>query len=117
MLDWRWDFTFEIMPRMLWATLNTLMAAGIGYAIAIVLGLVLALAQRTPYRPLTLVVRDASTVDNVLGLRTWARSAQSQGYLCDSDVTRWERLFDETVAVGRFCWSVTFFLTTGTKSI
>ncbi|MCU9848876.1 ectoine/hydroxyectoine ABC transporter permease subunit EhuD [Defluviimonas sp. WL0024] len=59
MLDWRWDFTFEIMPRMLWATLNTLMAAGIGYAIAIVLGLVLALAQRTPYRPLTLVVREA----------------------------------------------------------
>ncbi|MCW3783750.1 ectoine/hydroxyectoine ABC transporter permease subunit EhuD [Defluviimonas salinarum] len=59
MLDWRWDFTFEIMPRMLWATLNTLMAAGIGYAIAIVLGLVLALAQRTPYRPLTFVVREA----------------------------------------------------------
>ncbi|MDW4550796.1 ectoine/hydroxyectoine ABC transporter permease subunit EhuD [Defluviimonas sp. D31] len=59
MLDWRWDFTFEIMPRMLWATLNTLMAAGIGYGIAIVLGLVLALAQRTPYRLLTLVVREA----------------------------------------------------------
>jgi polar amino acid transport system permease protein len=58
-MEWRWDFTFEIMPRMLGATLNTLMAAGIGYAIAIVLGLVLALAQRTPYRPLTVVVREA----------------------------------------------------------
>ncbi len=58
MRDWRWDFAFEIMPRMLWATLNTLMAAGIGYAIAVVLGLVLALAQRTPYRSLTLVVRE-----------------------------------------------------------
>lgn len=58
-MEWRWDFTFEIMPRMLWATLNTLMAAGIGYAIAIVLGLVLALAQRTPYRPLTMTIREA----------------------------------------------------------
>jgi polar amino acid transport system permease protein len=57
-MDWRWDFTFEIMPRMLWATVNTLMAAGIGYAIAIVLGLVLALAQRTPYRALTMTIRE-----------------------------------------------------------
>lgn len=58
MFDWRWDFTFEILPRLLWATLNTLLAAGIGYAIALVLGLVLALAQRTPVRPLTFVVRE-----------------------------------------------------------
>jgi len=57
-MDWRWDFAFEIMPRMLWATVNTLMAAGIGYAIAIVLGLVLALAQRTPYRALTMTIRE-----------------------------------------------------------
>lgn len=58
MFDWRWDFTFEILPRLLLATVNTLMAAGIGYAIAVVLGLVLALAQRTPIRPLTYVVRE-----------------------------------------------------------
>jgi polar amino acid transport system permease protein len=58
MFDWRWDFTFEILPRLLWATLNTLLAAGIGYGIALVLGLALALAQRTPYRPLTLIVRE-----------------------------------------------------------
>ena len=58
MFDWRWDFTFEILPRLLWATMNTLLAAGIGYGIALVLGLVLALAQRTPYRPLTLMVRE-----------------------------------------------------------
>lgn len=58
MFDWRWDFTFEILPRLLWATLNTLLAAGIGYGIALVLGLVLALAQRTPYRPLTWIVRE-----------------------------------------------------------
>jgi len=58
MFDWKWDFTVEILPRLGWATLNTLMAAGGGYAIAIVLGLVLALAQRTPYRLLTFVVRE-----------------------------------------------------------
>lgn len=58
MFDWRWEFTFEILPRLLWATANTLMAAGIGYAIALVLGLALALAQRTAYRPLTIVVRE-----------------------------------------------------------
>ncbi|MGE0502097.1 MAG: ectoine/hydroxyectoine ABC transporter permease subunit EhuD [Rhizobiaceae bacterium] len=59
MFDWRWDFTFQILPRLLVATGNTIMAAGFGYAIAIVLGLVFALAQRTPYRLLTLAVREA----------------------------------------------------------
>ena len=58
MFDWRWDFTFEILPRLLWATLNTLLAAGVGYGIALVLGLVFALAQRTPFKPLTLIVRE-----------------------------------------------------------
>lgn len=55
---WRWDFTFDILPRLLWATLNTLMAAGVGYSIAVVLGLALALAQRTGFRPLTVMVRE-----------------------------------------------------------
>lgn len=59
MLDWRWDFTWEILPRLAAATGNTLLAAGFGYAIAVVLGLVLALAQRTPSRALTLAVREA----------------------------------------------------------
>lgn len=56
--DWNWEFTAEILPRLLAATLNTLIAAGVGYAIAVVLGLVLALAQRTPWTPLTKVVRE-----------------------------------------------------------
>lgn len=56
--DWNWEFTWVILPRLLAATVNTLMAAGIGYAIAVVLGLVLALAQRTPWAPLTFVVRE-----------------------------------------------------------
>jgi polar amino acid transport system permease protein len=58
MFDWRWDFTFDILPRLLVATGNTLMAAGFGYAIAVVLGLILALAQRTPSRALTMIVRE-----------------------------------------------------------
>lgn len=58
MFDWKWDFTWEILPRLVHATGNTLIAALVGYAIAVVLGLVLALAQRTPYRPLTLIVRE-----------------------------------------------------------
>jgi len=58
MFDWRWSFVWEILPKMLIATGNTLMAAGIGYAIAVVLGLVLALAQRTPIKPLTFVMRE-----------------------------------------------------------
>lgn len=58
MLDWRWDFTWEILPRLLAATGNTLLAAGLGYAIAVVLGLVLALAQRTPLTVLTVAVRE-----------------------------------------------------------
>ncbi len=57
-MEWRWDFTFEILPRMLWATLNTLLAAGIGYAIALVVGLIFLLGQRTRLRPLNWAVRE-----------------------------------------------------------
>lgn len=56
--DWNWEFTWEILPTLLRATVNTLIAAGIGYAIALVLGLVFALAQRTGWRPLTVVARE-----------------------------------------------------------
>ena len=59
MFDWRWDFTWQILPRLVVATGNTLLAALLGYAIAVVLGLVLALAQRTPSQLLTFVVREA----------------------------------------------------------
>ena len=57
-MEWSWDFTFDILPRLMWATVNTLLAAGIGYAIALVLGLIFALAQRTGIRPVTLAVRE-----------------------------------------------------------
>lgn len=57
-MEWRWEFTFEILPRMLWATGNTLLAAGVGYLIALVLGLVFLLTQRTKFRFFNRVVRE-----------------------------------------------------------
>ena len=56
--EWKWDFAFQILPQMLWATLNTIMAAGIGYAIAAVVGLLFLLGQRTPYKFMNIIVRE-----------------------------------------------------------
>jgi polar amino acid transport system permease protein len=39
-MGWRWRFALEILPNMLWATLNTILAAGVGYAIAVIVGLI-----------------------------------------------------------------------------
>jgi len=58
MFDWRWDFTIEILPRLLSATGYTLLAAGLGYLIAMFLGLVFLLAQRSPYWILNRSVRE-----------------------------------------------------------
>jgi polar amino acid transport system permease protein len=58
MFDWRWEFVWQILPRLIEATGKTLLAAGIGYGIALVLGLVFALAQRSHFPPLTFVVRE-----------------------------------------------------------
>ncbi|WP_323752060.1 ectoine/hydroxyectoine ABC transporter permease subunit EhuD [Marinobacter sp.] len=58
MLDWKLDFTWEILPRLFAAAGNTMLAAGGGYVVAVVLGLIFALAQRTPSRVLTFVVRE-----------------------------------------------------------
>ena len=57
-VEWRWEFTFEILPQMLWATLNTFMAAGLGYAIAAVVGLLFMLGQRTPYKIVNIPTRE-----------------------------------------------------------
>ncbi len=58
MFEWKWDFVWEIFPRLVEATGNTLLAAGAGYSIALVLGLFIALAQRSQYRWLTFVIRE-----------------------------------------------------------
>lgn len=57
-VEWRWEWTFEILPQMLWATLNTFLAAGVGYAIAAVLGIILMLGQRTPYKIVNIIIRE-----------------------------------------------------------
>ncbi|UVK48585.1 ectoine/hydroxyectoine ABC transporter permease subunit EhuD (plasmid) [Mesorhizobium sp. AR07] len=57
-MQWDFAFTAEILPIMLWATVNTLLAAGIGYAIAAVIGLLFALAQRTPFHFVTYITRE-----------------------------------------------------------
>lgn len=49
MFDWQWGFVWEIMPRLVQATGNTILAALLGYGIALLLGLVFALAQRTRF--------------------------------------------------------------------
>jgi len=56
--EWRWDFAIEILPQMLWATLNTILAAGIGYAIAAVVGLLFLVGQRTPIKIINMINRE-----------------------------------------------------------
>ncbi|MFG2153180.1 methyltransferase domain-containing protein [[Kitasatospora] papulosa] len=62
----------------------------------------------------TLVVRDPSAADNVMGLRTWAHAAADRGYLDTVDADRFVAQFDDAVHAGRFTYAVTFFLTAGT---
>ena len=56
--EWRWDFAIEILPQMLLATLNTILAAGIGYAIAAIVGLLFLIGQRTPIKIVNMINRE-----------------------------------------------------------
>ena len=56
--EWRWDFAIEILPNMLLATLNTILAAGIGYTIAAIVGLLFLLGQRTPIKIVNIINRE-----------------------------------------------------------
>ncbi|MDA8537401.1 ectoine/hydroxyectoine ABC transporter permease subunit EhuD [Candidatus Pelagibacter bacterium] len=56
--EWRWDFAIEILPQMLLATLNTIMAAGIGYIIATIVGLLFLLGQRTRFKIINIINRE-----------------------------------------------------------
>jgi len=62
-----------------------------------------------------LVVRDPASLDGVLGLRSWARTAAERGNMTGDEADRWENLYDQVVANGRFCWSVSFFISCGRK--
>jgi polar amino acid transport system permease protein len=53
---WDWDFTWEVLPRLLDALIVTVQAALIGFAIAVVLGLAIALARRSRFLWLRLPV-------------------------------------------------------------
>jgi ubiquinone/menaquinone biosynthesis C-methylase UbiE len=64
---------------------------------------------------LTLSVRDPAAVDNVMGLRTWARTAAAHQYIGPEEANRWEQLFDQTVRDEKFFYAVTFFITVGVK--
>ena len=55
---WRWDFTWDILPQLGMGALNTLLAAVLGYLIAMVIGLGFALLQRTGIWTLNRFVRD-----------------------------------------------------------
>lgn len=63
----------------------------------------------------TLTVRDPTAIDNVMGLRTWARSAAASEFISTEDADRWEHLFDETVRSGKFLYAVTLFITSGVR--
>jgi SAM-dependent methyltransferase len=58
-----------------------------------------------------LIVRDPTAVDNVMGLCTWAEEGYARGVLSAEDAARWPGQLDEAAKMGRFFYSVTFFLT------
>ena len=65
---------------------------------------------------LTLLVRDHTAVDNVMGLRSWAGKAHAAGILSADDAARWPVVINEAIAAGRFLYTVTFFVTSGYRA-
>ena len=57
-IGFRWDFAYEIFPALIRATGNTILAAGIGYLIAVFVGLVFLLGQKTSSRILNMITRE-----------------------------------------------------------
>ena len=57
-IGFRWDFAYEIFPVLIRATGNTILAAGIGYLIAVFVGLVFLLGQKTSSRILNMITRE-----------------------------------------------------------
>ncbi|MGK9233317.1 ectoine/hydroxyectoine ABC transporter permease subunit EhuD [Inquilinus limosus] len=49
-MDWDWAFVAEILPTLIEGVRITILATVLGYALAVVLGLGLALLRRTPHR-------------------------------------------------------------------
>ncbi|MEV4333360.1 hypothetical protein AB0K02_22925 [Streptomyces sp. NPDC049597] len=61
----------------------------------------------------TMVVRDPSAADNVMGLRTWAHTAAGPRLPHPRGRGRFVAQFDDAVRAGRFAYAVTFFVTAG----
>ena len=57
-IGFRWDFAYEIFPALIRATGNTILAAGTGYLIAVFVGLVFLLGQKTSSRILNMITRE-----------------------------------------------------------
>lgn len=57
-MEWRWTMTWDILPRLLDAAVLSLAAAAAGYLIAMVVGLVFAIGQRSKWRALNLAIRE-----------------------------------------------------------
>jgi polar amino acid transport system permease protein len=53
---WDWNYTFEVFPLILKAMWTTLSATIVAYALAMLLGLVLAVLRRSSFKPLTWIV-------------------------------------------------------------
>ena len=58
MIEWQWELVWELAPRFVDAAAKTLLAAGGGYGIAVVLGLVLVAMQRVPVPALGAATRE-----------------------------------------------------------
>lgn len=65
---------------------------------------------------MTLLVRDHTAVDRVMGLRSWAASGHAAGILSAGDAAQWPVVIDEAIATGRFLYAVTFFVTSGSRA-
>jgi SAM-dependent methyltransferase len=61
------------------------------------------------------VLRDATALDNAMGLRSWASTASERGHLDVVHVAEWERMIDDAVSEGRFLYSFSIFVTAGSK--
>jgi SAM-dependent methyltransferase len=62
------------------------------------------------------VLRDPTSLDNAMGLRTWGRVAHERGHLSAEEAEAWERSLDEAVAGGHFLYAFTVFLTAATRA-
>jgi hypothetical protein len=62
-------------------------------------------------------VEERTSIDDVMGLRSWARTASDRSMMSEDDVARWEMLYGQVVAEGEFLWSVSFFITSGRKQV